>query len=576
MGILSDAWQGVTNYFSATKDEVVSEWDEFQEEVEKTSSYEQSTASDILQQTANGLSFVAEAAGSVVNNKSTRELAHETLDKVTSSELYHEASESLSEVSSQIEHEVHAYLEQNPELKAHLHEAGEAIEERIDAGIAYAKEVAAKHPEALRNIGAVGAVAATLVPAAKGAKLLSKADDLPIEKYILSPERNREVFEAKILPKLEASFDLSSKEQPTLFFTGGLPGAGKSGIVEAIQSKYKLPQILIADPDAFRKFHPDIEEIQERFGPDASQLTHPDASQFAKHTVGEALDRRANIIKDGTLNSAKGLEILVKESKALGYEHEITIKAVNEYESLQGVFGRYAGQYAEDPSKARFVPPSYVKESKSNIEETAERIKALDVKSFRVIDRDNNLIYDQSIHVDASPKALMQEATDLKNYPQEKIAALENNWDSIISKLKEIDAPKHVQQSAREIRHELAKELHPVSARVMTKENAIVAGGVGTYMATKAVEESALEQSDTKKTNETTNQPEQNKPNIVDRYNLDKQAELREKYRNRHKQKIDPYNVDNPEEYNMQRRIELAERINAQREALDVDMERER
>jgi len=37
MGFLKETWEGVTNYLSATKEEVVKEWDEFQEEIDKTS-----------------------------------------------------------------------------------------------------------------------------------------------------------------------------------------------------------------------------------------------------------------------------------------------------------------------------------------------------------------------------------------------------------------------------------------------------------------------------------------------------------------------------------------------------------
>jgi len=65
------------------------------------------------------------------------------------------------------------------------------------------------------------------------------------------------------------------------------------------------------------------------------------------------------------------------------------------------------------------------------------------------------------------------------------------------------------------------------------------------------------------------------KPNIVNGYNLDKQAELREKYLNPKKQRIDPYKVDNPEHYNMEKRIELAERINAQRDVVDIGIQQD-
>ena len=68
------------------------------------------------------------------------------------------------------------------------------------------------------------------------------------------------------------------------------------------------------------------------------------------------------------------------------------------------------------------------------------------------------------------------------------------------------------------------------------------------------------------------NPTEHKKPNIVNRYNLDKQAELREKYLNPKKQKIAPCKADNPEHYDMEKRIELVERINAQREGIDMDI----
>ena len=37
MGFLKETWEGFTNYLGATKEEVEKEWDEFQEEIDKTS-----------------------------------------------------------------------------------------------------------------------------------------------------------------------------------------------------------------------------------------------------------------------------------------------------------------------------------------------------------------------------------------------------------------------------------------------------------------------------------------------------------------------------------------------------------
>ena len=214
---------------------------------------------------------------------------------------------------------------------------------------------------------------------------------------------------------------------------------------------------------------------------------HPDASLWAKRTLDEAMERKADIIKDGTLNNAKNLETLLDKASENGYKAEIQIKAVNAYESLEGVFGRYANQYAKEPSEARFVPPSYVKESKVKIEQTAEKIQSMDVDAFKVIDRDGNTIYDQDIHREHSAQKMMQEATDLKNYPKEKQELLQEKWQHTVEKLKEVNAPAHIQRSAKEIQAELHRELHPVQSRVMSKESAIIAGGIATHMATDSL-----------------------------------------------------------------------------------------
>ena len=172
MGFKS-TWEGFTNYLTSTKEEIVSEWDEFQDEIDKTSSYEQSTTSDILQQTANGLSFAAEAVGSLVNNKSTRELASEKLEDITTSASYKEITQAIDKGISFAQEEANEYLDAHPETKAKLAEVAQTIDNTIDKGISHAQTFIAEHDEAFRNVGAVGAIVVAVVPLAKGAKALN-------------------------------------------------------------------------------------------------------------------------------------------------------------------------------------------------------------------------------------------------------------------------------------------------------------------------------------------------------------------------------------------------------------------
>ncbi len=183
MGVKS-AWEGFKHYLTSTKDEIESEWDEFQEEIDKTDSYDQSLGSDILQQTSNGLSFAAEAVGSLVNNKSTRELASETIEEIAASQTYKEVSQGIDRGISFVAKETSEYLDAHPETKARLEEAKDVIDSTIDKGISEAQTFITKHDEALRNVGAVGGIIVAAVPLAKGAKVLNavhKANKIDID-----------------------------------------------------------------------------------------------------------------------------------------------------------------------------------------------------------------------------------------------------------------------------------------------------------------------------------------------------------------------------------------------------------
>ena len=164
---------------------MVKEWSEFKEEVKKTSSYNQSLKSHMLQQSANGISFAIEATvGSLLNNKSTRELTQETLEEIAQSDTYKEVSEKISK----IDHEVDAYLDTHPKTKEQLQNVQEIGEKTIDVGEQYATKVAKKFPEEVRNVKAGVTIASSIIPVAKGAKVAKKSAEA-LGKGILSVEK---------------------------------------------------------------------------------------------------------------------------------------------------------------------------------------------------------------------------------------------------------------------------------------------------------------------------------------------------------------------------------------------------
>jgi len=74
----------------------------------------------------------------------------------------------------------------------------------------------------------------------------------------------QDYFKKDILPKLRNKYDFSKSMQPKAYFTGGLPGAGKSKIVKHLRKEN--PKIPVVDVDDLRKHHPNSEIIQKHFG----------------------------------------------------------------------------------------------------------------------------------------------------------------------------------------------------------------------------------------------------------------------------------------------------------------------
>jgi adenylylsulfate kinase-like enzyme len=74
------------------------------------------------------------------------------------------------------------------------------------------------------------------------------------KQYQFSPEENSKYFEKSILPKLKTEFNFSTQEKPIAHFTSGLPGAGKSKVLEGWERDH--PNIIVIDADNLRKGNP--------------------------------------------------------------------------------------------------------------------------------------------------------------------------------------------------------------------------------------------------------------------------------------------------------------------------------
>jgi len=287
--------------------------------------------------------------------------------------------------------------------------------------------------------------------------------------FYLSKEENQKVFNKIIIPSVNKDFDFSFNETPTVYLTAGLPGAGKSSLVVKMLEESENNKTFIANSDEMRPYHPKFKEAVEIFGSNAGAAIHKDATIFSEKLIKYAQKKQANFIIDGTLKDPKKAEELITSLQNHKYNIKVTMIAVNEYESLQGVYNRYAKQYEDNPTTARFVDPKFIMIGKPAIIESAEILHKKNINEFKIVDRNHKLLYNSKIDKNQLPSEIIKISTDLKNWNQEKINQIKKDWDKLIVTLKEVKVPITIVQSAKEIQKNMNNEIKELSL-VLNKE----------------------------------------------------------------------------------------------------------
>ena len=277
--------------------------------------------------------------------------------------------------------------------------------------------------------------------------------------FHLSNEENQKVFKEEVIPNIVQLYDFTSSNSPTVSLTGGLPGAGKSALVNEMLKENPKRDTFIANSDELRPFHPQFKEAVELFGVKAGMAVHNDATIFSEKLIDYAQDKKVNFIIDSTLKDPEKTEKLIDSLQNNNYNVKVTMIAVNEFESIHGIFNRYAEQYKDNPKTARFVNPKFIAIGKENIPKSAEVIEKKNIQEFKIIDRDHKLLYNSQENPKISAKATIQEKTDLKNWDKSKIDKLVENWNRVVAKLENIKAPQTIQESAKNIKKDLINQL---------------------------------------------------------------------------------------------------------------------
>ncbi len=188
---------------------------------------------------------------------------------------------------------------------------------------------------------------------------------------------------------------------PKGFVLGGQPGAGKTNLVQKIRTELNR-NLLVINGDEFRRYHPDFDEIQAKYGKDAPKHTAAFSGEMTERVISKALSEGYNISVEGTFRTTEVPLKTLDQMRSHGYETAVYIQTTPAEVSWQSTIERY------EQMKALGEMPRYTDKAHHDLvvdmlPKNADTVY-LSGKAdhFRVYNRDG-LVFDDRIHVDQLP-----------------------------------------------------------------------------------------------------------------------------------------------------------------------------
>lgn len=165
-----------------------------------------------------------------------------------------------------------------------------------------------------------------------------------IEKIKLHYSLTEEEFQEMYLQAKTITFANCTppQDRPVAIFTGGQPGAGKSGLVLKTKKEFleANKDLIVFDLDMYRGLYKKSLEIAIKYPDLYSEITGKAAGKIMEKLSTEAIQKGYNFILEGTMGkSVYTLDILQKYRS--DYNIVALLLAVSREESLLSIFERY-------------------------------------------------------------------------------------------------------------------------------------------------------------------------------------------------------------------------------------------
>nr|WP_258015667.1 zeta toxin family protein [Stenotrophomonas maltophilia] len=185
---------------------------------------------------------------------------------------------------------------------------------------------------------------------------------------------------------------VTSQPMPRAIVLAGQPGAGKGGLVKAVEIELS-DDVVKVDPDELRGAHPDARLLRQQHPYTWAGHTHEDASQWAKELRSTAVEGRRNLILDTTLGNGDSAVSLIKDLQANGYDVEIRGVVAHRLESELGVDARFSNSL-DSRGFGRYVPEDVRKHVYDALPGNLDKVQAETGIQIRLYGREGAQVYD--------------------------------------------------------------------------------------------------------------------------------------------------------------------------------------
>lgn len=149
-----------------------------------------------------------------------------------------------------------------------------------------------------------------------------------------------------------------AQERPRAVILGGQPGAGKSELAgEAVRELRQSGGAVVIDADRMREDNPHYKQLSKDDPQNAADRTQKEAGEWATRLTMTAIEKRRNVVVDGTMRNPENTRALATQLKAAGYDVEARVLAVNPETSLTRARLRFEEQMSARGT-GRFVNPA--------------------------------------------------------------------------------------------------------------------------------------------------------------------------------------------------------------------------